>query len=103
MAGKMEDETCPFCKRGNLIKEDPEIAFSQWTDKGYAVCRVIVAMGVCMRCGPKRFTDSVESIAEDAIHREYEGCREPRCLGAYFHGPATFLAIVGKVSCARAG
>jgi len=87
MAGKKEDETCPCCKRRNLIKEDREIAFS-------------------MRCGSKSFTDSAESIAEDAVHREYKSCREPRCrlaLGAYFPGPAPFPAIVGKVSCARAG
>jgi len=32
MSGKKEDETCPCCKRGNLTKEDREIAFSQWTD-----------------------------------------------------------------------
>jgi len=63
-------------------------------------------IGVCMRCGSKSFTDSTESIAEDADHREYKSCRESRCrlaLGAYFPGPALFPAIVGEVSCARAG
>jgi len=57
MAGKKEDATCPFCKRGSLIKEDREIAFSQWTDKGYVVCRVTVPTGVCMRRGSKIFND----------------------------------------------
>ena len=106
MARKKEDATCPFCKRGSLIKEDREIAFSQWTDKGYVVCRVTVPTGVCMRRGSKSFTDSAESIVEDAVHREYKSCREPRCkhaLGAYFPRPAPFPAIVGEVSCARAG
>ena len=96
MGGKKEDETCPFCKRGNLIKEDRAIAFSQWTDKGYVVCRVTVPIGVCMRCGSKSFTDSAESIVEDAVHREYKSCREPRCrlaLGAYFPGSAPFPAM----------
>ena len=67
MARKKEDATCPFCKRGSLIKEDREIAFSQWTDKGYVVCRVTVPTGVCMRRGSKSFTDSAESIAEVAF------------------------------------
>jgi hypothetical protein len=90
MAGKKEDETCPFCKGGSLIKEDRAIAFSQWTDKGNVVCRVTVPIGVCMRCGSERFTDSAESIVEDAVHREYKSCREPRrrlALGAYFPDP----------------
>jgi hypothetical protein len=28
MAGKKEDETCPCCKRGNLSKQDREIALA---------------------------------------------------------------------------
>jgi hypothetical protein len=102
MPGKKEDETCPFCKRGNLIKEDRATAFSPWTE----VCRVTVPIGVCMRCGSKSFPDSAESIAEDVVHREYKSGREPRCrlaLGAYFPGLAPFPTIVGEVSCARAG
>jgi hypothetical protein len=47
-----------LCKRGNLIKEDRAIAFSQWTDKGYVVCRVTVPMasacGVAPRASPIR-------------------------------------------------
>jgi len=58
MAGKKEDETCPCCKRGNLVKENREIAFGQWTGKGYVVCRVTVrlvsACGVAPRASPIR-------------------------------------------------
>ena len=106
MAGKKEDETCPFCKRGNLIKKDRAIVFSQWTDNGYVVGRVTVAIGVSMRCGSKSFTDWAQSIVEGAVHRDYQSCRGPRCrlaLGAYFPGTAPFPAIVGEVACARAG
>jgi len=39
-------------------------------------------IGVCMRCGSKSFTSSAESIAEDAVHRKYKCCGEPR-FGAY--------------------
>jgi hypothetical protein len=105
MTGKQEDETCPCCKRGNLIKEDREIAFNQWTDKGYVVCRVTVRLASACGVAPKASPILPNPLLKTLLIGEYKCCREPRCrlaLGAYFPGPAPFPAIIGEVSCARA-
>jgi RNA polymerase subunit RPABC4/transcription elongation factor Spt4 len=72
MPAENEDEVCPFCGGGRLVKNHQEIAFRQQTKKGCVFCRVTVPMGVCVRCGSKTFIDPAESIVEDAVRREYE-------------------------------
>ena len=63
---------CYFCKRGHFVKTIREMAFHQWTDKGYIFCRVEVPLGVCDRCGSTDWTEEAEAIVETAVRREYE-------------------------------
>jgi hypothetical protein len=72
MPGSGNGSPCYFCKRGQLVKSSRQIAFHQWTDKGYVFCRVEVPVGVCDRCGSYDWTEEAEGIIETAVRREYE-------------------------------
>jgi hypothetical protein len=56
MPGKREDETCPLCKRGNLITEDREIALASGPTKdALSVAlpyRLASACGVAPKASP---------------------------------------------------
>jgi len=49
-----------------------EIAFHQWTDKGYVFCRLTVPLGVCDTCGSRNWNEDVEAAIEEAVRREYD-------------------------------
>jgi len=66
---------CALCKVGSLIRSDREIAFKQWTDKGYVFCRVTVPMEICDRCGSKTWDDDAEAIIDDTVREEYKKIR----------------------------
>lgn len=66
---------CDFCKIGRIITSSQEIAFHQWTDKGYVFCRATVPMGVCDHCGAKTWDEDAEKIIEVAVRQEYEKLR----------------------------
>jgi hypothetical protein len=72
MSGKKEGEICPFCKQGALTRQNLELAFRQWTSKGYVFCRVDVPIGVCASCSSRSFADAAEAMIEDAVRREFE-------------------------------
>jgi hypothetical protein len=72
MLGEKKEDTCPFCKTAGLITQNQELAFRQWTSRGYVFCRVTVPIGVCVSCGSKSLSDAAESIIEDAVRREFE-------------------------------
>jgi hypothetical protein len=63
---------CLFCKRGQVIKCNREIAFHQSTDKGYVFCRVIVPVSVCAECGAITSDAETEAVIEEAVRREYD-------------------------------
>jgi len=65
-------QRCVLCKVGNLIRSDQEIAFKQWTDKGYVFCRVTIPMDVCDYCGWKTSDDNAEAIINEAVRQQYE-------------------------------
>jgi hypothetical protein len=71
MATGSDGGLCYFCKRGHFVKTSREMAFHQWTDKGYIFCRVEVPLGVCDRCGSSDWTEEAEAIVEAAVRREY--------------------------------
>jgi len=48
-----------------------EIAFRQWSDKGYVRCSVTVKVGRCMSCGMKSFPAQDDQLFEAAFQREY--------------------------------
>jgi hypothetical protein len=63
---------CLFCRRGQGIKRNQEIAFHQSTDKGDVFCRVIVPVSVCDQCGSITSDAETEAAIEEAVRREYD-------------------------------
>jgi hypothetical protein len=72
MANGGNGEICYFCKKGELVRRTEEIAFHQWTDKGYVFCRVKASLGVCDRCGSRDWNDDTEALIDAAVRREYD-------------------------------
>ena len=62
---------CHFCRKGRLIMKMEEIAFQQWSDKGYVRCSVTVPVGTCENCGAKSFSEGVDALFDQAFEREY--------------------------------
>ena len=63
---------CDFCKHGQLVKREEQMAFRQWTDKGYLFCRVVVPVDVCEHCGSRGWDQAAEALIEEAVRKEYE-------------------------------
>jgi hypothetical protein len=62
--------TCYFCKKGRFIEKDQDIAFKQWTDRGYVHCNVKLRVGVCDHGEAKDWNAKTEAIIRDAVRRE---------------------------------
>jgi hypothetical protein len=67
-----ETDLCYFCKKGNFIDRTEDIAFHQWTEKGYVSCRVTVPVGVCDACGAKNWNEQTEALIEAAVRKAYD-------------------------------
>jgi ribosomal protein L37E len=67
-----EADLCAYCGRGKVSKRNEEMAFYQWTSRGYVFCRVTIPIGVCNRCGAKNWDDAAEALLEDAVRREFD-------------------------------
>jgi hypothetical protein len=65
-------QRCKFCKIDSVIRGQQQIAFHQWTDRGYVFCHATIPMGVCDNCGSKSWDDIAEAIIEEAVRQEYE-------------------------------
>jgi hypothetical protein len=72
MSNNENGEICYFCKKGHFLRRTEEIAFHQWTDKGYVFCRVSVQMGVCDHCGSRNWSEDAEAVLEEAVRRKYD-------------------------------
>ena len=68
-------QVCDLCKRGSVIRREEEIAFHQWTDRGYIFCRAAIPMSACQFCGAKSWDDAAEEIIEAAVRKEYDKLR----------------------------
>ncbi len=55
-----------------MVKRTQQIAFHQWTDKGYVACQATVPMLVCDVCGTKSWDDEGEAIIEQAVKDAYD-------------------------------
>jgi hypothetical protein len=75
MSNSENSETCHFCKKGKFIRRNEEIAFQQWTDKGYVYCRVGVSLGICTHCDSRDWGENTEALVEEAVRREYDKLR----------------------------
>lgn|GEM_PF-971732 len=71
MANSENGDTCFFCKKGKFVTRNEDIAFHQWTDRGYVFCRVKLSLGVCDHCGSRHWNEDAEAAIEEAIQREY--------------------------------
>ena len=63
---------CAFCRQGTIMVRDEALAFHQSTDRGSVLCRVVIPMGVCDRCGNRSWDEQAEAIIEEAVVREYQ-------------------------------
>jgi hypothetical protein len=65
-------QRCDFCNKGRVIARKQQLAFRQWTDRGYVHCRAEVPIGLCDGCGSTHWNPEAEAIVEDVVRREYE-------------------------------
>ena len=72
MPNNENGDTCFFCKKGKFVARREEIAFHQWTDKGYVFVRVPVLLGVCDRCGSRNWNEETDAMIDKAVRREYD-------------------------------
>jgi hypothetical protein len=71
MARKEETTICEFCRKGHVIQRLEDIAFRQWSDKGWISCQVAVSIGVCNVCNARTLLGG-DKILDEAFQREYD-------------------------------
>ena len=67
-----DSQRCDFCRNGKVARQRQQVAFRQWTDKGYVFCRAEIPIGICDRCGSRHWNADAEAIIEETVRREYE-------------------------------
>ena len=67
-----DDAGCDFCKIGKVARQQQQVAFRQWTDKGYVFCRAEIPIGICDRCGSRHWNADAEAIIEESVRSEGE-------------------------------
>ena len=68
----MSSDLCVICQKGRITRCTEEIAFSQWTLKGYIVCHTVIRMNICNKCGSKTWDHASEALLDEAVFREYQ-------------------------------
>jgi hypothetical protein len=79
---------CLFCGTGSVVERNEEIAFRQWSDKGYIRSRVAIPIAVCDQCDARYSLDpEIDKILDDAFQREYDKrcSAPPRCRNTQGH------------------
>jgi hypothetical protein len=69
MADDKSGDICELCRRGRKIRRNEELAFNQWTDRGYVSCRVTIPISTCDRCNAKSWDEQAESMIEAAVRK----------------------------------
>ena len=54
-----------------MVNRTQQIAFHQWTDKGYVYCTATIPMPICDACGTKTWDEEAEAIIEQAVKDAY--------------------------------
>jgi hypothetical protein len=68
-----EATVCVLCRKGHVIRQKRDVAFRQWSDKGYIHCRVTIPIDICDRCHANYSLDpGIDKIFDDAFQREYD-------------------------------
>ena len=62
---------CDFCHKKRVTWKLEEMAFRQWSDKGYVHCRVALQVGTCQSCGAKSLEPASGRILDAAFLQEY--------------------------------
>jgi hypothetical protein len=57
---------------GRVITRKQQLAFRQWTDRGYVHCRAEIPIGLCDHCGSKHWNQEAEAIVVEVVRCEYE-------------------------------
>jgi hypothetical protein len=72
MSDLVPAQQCEFCKNCRVIARKQQLAFRQWTDRGYVHCRAEIPIGLCDHCGLKHWNQEAEAIVEEVARCEYE-------------------------------
>ncbi len=72
MPNEGDPGACEFCGHGRVIRRTEEVAFYQWTGKGYVFCRAAIPMNICNRCGAKNWEPEAEKLIQKAVRREHD-------------------------------
>jgi hypothetical protein len=67
-----DPDICDLCRRGHLTAAVEEIAFRQWSDKGFIECQALVMVTTCDNCGMKSLPSGSDEILDAAFRRAYE-------------------------------
>jgi hypothetical protein len=62
---------CDFCGQREISLRDEDLAFHQWTNRGYVFCNVRIPMRTCDGCGSRNWGEEAEAIIEEAVIKEY--------------------------------
>ena len=62
---------CDFCHKKRVTWKLEDMAFRQWSDKGYVHCRVELQVGTCRGCGAKSLKAGSDEILDAAFQEEY--------------------------------
>jgi hypothetical protein len=70
MSASQGSDICDFCGHRSVVTRFEQLAFHQWTDRGYVSCRVTVPIGTCEQCGAKSLGEAAEELIEEAARQE---------------------------------
>jgi hypothetical protein len=65
-------EVCEVCGQRGKVKQNEELAFNQWTDRGYISCRVTIPVSTCSYCKTRGWDETAEAAIEAAVRKEYD-------------------------------
>jgi hypothetical protein len=78
MAVEDEPVICENLQTGARDKRMEEMAFRQWSDKGYIHCRVTILIDTCNNCHRKYLEPGADKVLDEAFQREYDKLRLTR-------------------------
>lgn len=72
MKNTVSGDLCDHCQRGRMVNRTQEIAFHQWTDKGYVYCTATIPVLICDECGTRTWDEQAEEVIERAVKEAYD-------------------------------
>jgi hypothetical protein len=62
---------CDFCHQKRVGWRIEDIAFWQWSDRGYVHCRVRLPVGTCQNCGAHSLEEGSDKLFDAAFLEAY--------------------------------